>query len=86
MILYIYIRKQNNFHVFINIFALLNDKYFIRSIIFLFVMIALLAHALKIFPLIIVFSLENSRLMFSSRRGNNNLSLRLANRANSFIL
>lgn len=42
-------------HTFINIFSFLNDKYFIQSIIFLFIMIALLAHALKIFPLIIVF-------------------------------
>lgn len=33
------------------------------------------------------FSPGNSRLMFPSReRGNNNLSLRLANRANSFVL
>lgn len=50
------LRKQNESltHLLI-LFSLLNGKYFIRSIIFLFIMIALLAHALKIFPLIIVF-------------------------------
>lgn len=76
------LKKQNLSHICFFVFR----WQVLQNIIFLFIMIALLARV-ENFLINHRFSLGNSRLMFPSwERGNNNLSLRLANRSSSFVL